>query len=73
MRNNYLSKNKLPEKFKKSSNISVLQNDPITNENIMTYKSINDVLLKYQMSRLTLTKCSDNDEIYKCYKWKIIR
>lgn len=73
MRNFYLSKNKLPEKFTRTSSISVLQVDPITNKEIMKYNTITDVLLKYQMSRVTLKKCSDNNEIYKCYKWKIVK
>jgi prophage antirepressor-like protein len=73
MRSSYLSKNKLPEKFTRTSSISVLQIDPITNKEIMTYNTITDVLLKYQMSRVTLKKCSDNNEIYKSYKWKIIK
>jgi prophage antirepressor-like protein len=73
MRDAYLSKNKLPEKFTRTTSISVLQIDPITNKEIMIYKSITDVLLKYQMSRVTLKKCSDNNEIYKCYKWKIVK
>jgi prophage antirepressor-like protein len=73
MRDIYLSKNKLPEKFTKSSSIIVLQIDPISNKEIMAYNTITDVLLKYQMSRITLKKCSDNNEIYKCYKWKIVR
>ena len=73
MRSSYLNKNKLPEKFTRTSSISVLQIDPITNKEIMTYNTITDVLLKYQMSRVTLKKCSDNNEIYKSYKWKIIK
>jgi prophage antirepressor-like protein len=73
MRSSYLSNNKLPEKFTRTSSISVLQIDPITNKEINTYNTITDVLLKYQMSRLTLKKCSDNNEIYKCYKWKIVK
>jgi prophage antirepressor-like protein len=73
MRNFYLKHNKLPEKFSKSSSISVLQIDPTTNKEVVKYNSINDVLLKFQMSRLTLKKCSDNNEIYKCYKWKVIK
>ena len=73
MRHAYLGKNKLPEKFTRTTSISVLQIDPITNKEIMIYKSITDVLLKYQMSRVTLKKCSDNNEIYKCYKWKIVK
>ena len=73
MRSSYLNKNKLPEKFTRTSSISVLQIDPLTNKEIMTYNTITDVLLKYQMSRITLKKCSDNNEIYKCYKWKIIK
>ena len=73
MCSSYLSKNKLPEKFTRTSSISVLQIDPITNKEIKTYNTITDVLLKYQMSRVTLKKCSDNNEIYKSYKWKIIK
>ena len=71
MCSSYLSKNKLPEKFTRTSSISVLQIDPITNKEIKTYNTITDVLLKYQMSRVTLKKCSDNNEIYKSYKWKV--
>ena len=72
MRTIYLKNNTLPEKFSRTSHINVLQIDPITNKVITTYKSITDVILKYQMSRLTLKKFADNNEIHKCFKWKII-
>lgn len=71
MRMIYLKNNTLPEKFSRTSHITVLQIDPITNKVITTYRSITEVLLKYQMSRLTLKKCADNNEIHKCFKWKI--
>ena len=72
MQDEYLSKNKLPDKHIKSNGISVIKINPITNEEIKTYNSITDVLLKYQMSRLSLKKASDTDEIHNGFKWKVI-
>jgi prophage antirepressor-like protein len=72
MRNCYLKNNNLPEKYSKTSNVNVLQIDPITNKELHRYKSITEVLLKYQMSRLTLKKYSNNNEMHNNYKWKII-
>jgi prophage antirepressor-like protein len=72
MRDIYLKNNKLPEKYVKNCNITVLQLDPLTNKEIAKYNSITEVLLKYQMSRVTLKKYSDKNEAHNNYKWKII-
>ena len=72
MQNVYLKDYSLPEKFTRSTCISVSQIDPITNNELVLHKSITDVLLKFQMSRTTLKKCSNNNEIHNGYKWKIL-
>ena len=61
MQNVYLKDYSLPEKFTRSTCISVSQIDPITNNELVLHKSITDVLLKFQMSRTTLKKCSNNN------------
>jgi prophage antirepressor-like protein len=73
MRDEYLKTNVLPEYHVKSNGITVIQINPITNENMKTYKSITEVLKNFQMSRITLNKISDNNEIHNGFKWKVIK
>lgn len=73
MRDEYLKNNVLPEHHVKANGITVIQINPITNENMKTYKSITEVLKNFQMSRITLNKVSDNNEIHNGFKWKIIK
>lgn len=72
MRDQYLDNHTLPEKHVKANGIFVNQIDPITNETIHTYRSMNEVLLKYQMSRTTLKKVSTNNEVHNGYRWQIV-
>ena len=71
MRSLYLKQYNLPGQFKKSSSITVSQIDPITNIEVVLHNSISDVLLKCQMSRTTLKKCSLTNDVHNGYKWKI--
>lgn len=71
MRSLYLENNSLPELFKKSSSITVSQIDPITNIEVVLHKSIADALLKCQLSRTTLKKCSLTNTVHNGYKWRI--
>lgn len=73
MRDEYLKNNVLPEHHVKANGITVIQINPITNENMKTYKSITEVLKNFQISRITLNKVSDNNEIHNGFKWKIIK
>ena len=73
MRNTYLMSNKLPEPHIKSNGTSVIQINPINGEEIKVFKSITEVLKKFQMSRGSLNKASDNDEIHNGFKWKVIK
>ena len=73
MRDEYLKTNVLPEYHVKANGITVIQINPITNENIKTYKSITEVLKNFQMSRITLNKVSDNNEIHNGFKWKVVK
>ena len=73
MRDEYLKMNVLPEYHVKANGITVIQINPITNENIKTYKSITEVLKNFQMSRMTLNKVSDNNAIHNGFKWKVIK
>ena len=73
MRDEYLKTNVLPEYHVKANGITVIQINPITNENMKTYKSITEVLKNFQMSRITLNKVSDNNEIYNGFKWKVVK
>ena len=71
MRNEYLLHNKLPEKYVSVKSKTVSQICPRTNEIIKTYNSKNEVINKFQMSMLTLSKFSENGNIHNGYRWKI--
>ena len=73
MRDEYLSTRTLPEPYIKINGTSVIQINPATNEHIKTYKSITDVLKKFQMSRGSLTRASENNEIHNGFKWQIVQ
>jgi len=73
MRDEYLKTNVLPEYHVKANGVTVIQINPMTNENIKTHKSITEVLKKFQMSRASLNKASDNDEIHNGFKWKVMK
>jgi hypothetical protein len=70
MRNEYLKTNTLPEQHVKSNGISVIQIHPVTMEKITEYKSITEVLKKFQMSRISLIKASETNEIHNGFRWK---
>jgi prophage antirepressor-like protein len=71
MQNEYLLHNKLPEKYVSVKSKTVSQICPRTNEIINTYNSKNEVINKFQMSMLTLSKFSENGNIHNGYRWKI--
>ena len=71
MKDEYLSHSKLPEKYVIACSKKVQQIDPRTNEIIKTYNSKNEVINKFQMSMLTLSKFSENGNIHNGYRWKI--
>jgi len=73
MRDEYLKTNVLPEYHVNANGVTVIQINPMTNENIKTFKSITEVLKKFQMSRASLNKASDNDEIHNGFKWKVMK
>jgi len=70
MKNAYLMTNKLPEPHIKANGLSVIQINPITGEEIKTFKSITEVLKKFQMSRASLNKASYTGETHNGFKWK---
>ena len=71
MRDEYLKTNTLPEQHVKSNGISVIQIHPVTSEEIAEYKSITEVLKKFQMSRVTLVKAAETNEIHNGFRWKM--
>ena len=73
MRDEYLKTNVLPEYHANANGVTVIQINPMTHENIKTFKSITEVLKKFQMSRGSLNKASDNDEIHNGFKWKVMK
>jgi len=73
MRDEYLKTNRLPEHHVKSNGVTVIQINPLTDENIKTYKSITEVLKIFQMSRTSLNRVSDSNEIHNGFKWKIVK
>jgi len=73
MQDEFLKTNKLPEPHIKANGITVIQINPITNKEIKTYKSITEVLKRFQMSRISLNKASENNEMHNGYKWKVLK
>ena len=73
MRDEFLKTNVLPEYHVSANGVTVIQINPVTNENIKTYKSITEVLKKFQMSRGSLNKASNNNEIHNGFKWKVTK
>lgn len=71
MRDEYLKTNTLPEQHVKSNGISVIQIHPVTMEEIAEYKSITEVLKKFQMSRVSLVKAVETNEIHNGFCWKM--
>ena len=71
MRDEYLKTNTLPEQHVKSNGISVIQIHPVTMEEIAEYKSITEVLKKFQMSRVSLVKAAETNEIHNGFRWKM--
>jgi len=71
MRDEYLKTNTLPEQHVKSNGISVIQIHPVTMEEITEYKSITEVLKKFQMSRVSLVKAAETNEIHNGFRWKM--
>ena len=72
MKNEFLSKSKLPEKKLSSCGKIVQQIDAKTNEILKTYHSNREVIKKFQMSSNTLKNISKTGEIHNGYIWKII-
>jgi hypothetical protein len=72
MQNEYLKTNKLPEPYIKNNGITVLQINPVNNEEIKIFDSITEVLKKHQMSRSSLNKASKENIVHNGFKWKIL-
>ena len=65
-------KNPLPEKISSSTSKKVNLINKTTKEIIKTYNCISDIQKEFQMSRITLNRISNNNEIYKGFYFKII-
>jgi prophage antirepressor-like protein len=72
MKNTYLASNKLPEPHTKTNSTTVSQIHPVTGEEIKRHKSITEVIKKFQLSRNTLYKVSENGNVHNGFKWKVI-
>jgi len=72
MKNTYLASNKLPEPHTKTNSTTVSQIHPVTGEEIKRHKSITEVIKKFQLSRTTLYKVSENGNVHNGFKWKVI-
>jgi len=72
MKNTYLASNKLPEPHTKTNSTTVSQIHPVTGEEIKRYKSITEVIKKFQLSRTTLYKVSENGNVHNGFKWRVI-
>jgi hypothetical protein len=70
MKSQYLTNNKLPDKYVSNVGKKVQQIDPKTNSIIKIYHSNREIVKKFQMSTLTLQKCLQSGEIYNGYIWK---
>jgi hypothetical protein len=71
MKNEYLSRETLPEKIVSKSAKSVEQIDPRTRQVIKTYGSNREVAKDFQMSIQSLKKASASGEIKNGYIWRI--
>jgi very-short-patch-repair endonuclease len=72
MKSVYLATNKLPEPHIKTNSTTVSQVHPVTGEEIKRHKSITEVIKKFQLSRNTLYKVSENGNVHNGFKWKVI-
>jgi len=72
MKNTYLASNKLPEPHTKTNSTTVSQIHPVTGEEIKRHKSITEVIKKFQLSRTTLYKVSENGNVHNGFKWRVI-
>lgn len=72
MKSVYLATNKLPEPHIKTNSTTVIQIHPVTGEEIKQFKSITEVIKKFQMSRTTLYKVSENGNVHNGFKWRVI-
>jgi len=72
MKNTYLATNKLPEPHTKTNSTTVSQIHPVTGEEIKRHKSITEVIKKFQLSRTTLYKVSENGNVHNGFKWRVI-
>lgn len=75
MQQEYLSTNKLPEKFISNAGTKIQQIDPLTNNVICTYNSKNEITKKHQISHGKLAKLlndnSSTNEIYNGFIWRL--
>ena len=71
MKNEYLSRDTLPEKFVNKSGNTVEQIDPRTRHVIKIYHSSREVAKDFQMSIASLKKASASGEIKNGYIWRI--
>jgi len=72
LKTDFLKNNKLPEQYVRPNSTIVEQISPTNGKVIERYNSVSDVTLKFKMSRLTLKKVSDKNDVYNGFKWKII-
>jgi hypothetical protein len=73
MKNEYLSRETLPDKYVNKSGSKVEQIDPRTKEVVGIYYSNREVTKKFQMSILSLKNASASGEIKNGYIWKIVK
>jgi prophage antirepressor-like protein len=75
MQQEYLSTNKLPDKFTSNAGTKIQQIDPLTNNVICTYNSKNEIIKKYQISHGKLAKLLHDtasiNEIYNGFIWQL--
>ena len=61
----------LPEIPSQKNSNAVYQIHPITGETIKLFKSVSDVIRECQMSRISLKKAIDTNDVLKGFRWKI--
>ena len=71
MKTAYLQHGRLPEKPSKINSIHVHQINPVNNEIIKIYNSIQDVQKEFQASRVTLKKAIAEGTAFKNYIWRM--
>ena len=72
LKDEYLSRAKLPDKLITSCSIPIEKCNALNNKVIKTYSSITDVIKEYQLSRASLKKAIEFEYVLHGFRWKYV-